>query len=367
MRDVDRSRRRVFVGAGVAALEWLVPGLDSARASSNEVAPESDLAKMRAYTIPPSPGQDDRSCDPREYFRQLSNWGRWGAEDVLGTLNLITPQVRAAAAALVHEGISVSCGWEIDQQPTHDSLQRFMHVLPNEAVEKQEGNRHLGSAGEYISMRTHGIWVTHVDALSHVFWDGKMYNGFPASSVSARAGASKGAIAMLHAGIVSRGVMLDIPALLGVSALDEGYAVTPEELESAEVRQRVRVRSGDVVLLRTGQGRRVREAGGYLPQSHPMPGWHPRCLPWLHQRGVAGVGTDAAHDPFPSRFAWSEHYLPFHDVGIVAMGLCLIDWCNLEELADKCTQLGRHEFQIVIAPLRLCGCTASPVNPIAIF
>jgi kynurenine formamidase len=368
--NFEMGRRVVLKRASAVALGALMAkAVPAAEPDAKKVTPDpdSEVAKMQAYMDPPPPGKEDRSCDPREYFKELSNWGRWGKDDVFGTLNLITPDVVAAAAALVRKGIAVSCSWNIQPWPTHDSLQRHMHILPNEVIGGSEVSNNVTAAGEYISMRTHGLWTTHVDALSHVFWDGKMYNGFPGSSVTATDGVTKCDMAAIKNGIVSRGVLLDIAALLGVQALEGGYAVTPEQLEAAEKRQQVKVRTGDVVLLHTGHGRRVQEAGGFLPPSHPMPGWHPRCLPWLHKRGVAAVGCDAAHDPFPTGFAWSGHFLPFHDVGIVAMGLWLIDWWNLQDLVAKCHELGRFEFQIVIASLRLRGCSASPVNPIAIF
>jgi len=243
-----------------------------------------------------------------------------------------------------------------------------MTVLPSQLIDGAEGNGgHLSAVAEHLSMSSHGRWMTHLDALSHAFWDGKMYNGYSADSVTATGGASMGDVAAVTAGIVSRGVLLDIAALLEVEALEGGYTVTPEQLEAAERRQKVRVRTGDVVLLRTGCGRRVKEAGGYLPGFYGLPGWHPRCLPWLHERGVAAIGNDAAQDPFPTGFAWSDHYIPIHDVGIIAMGLWLIDWCNLEALAAKCVELGRYEFQFIVSPLRLTGCSASPVHPIALF
>jgi kynurenine formamidase len=357
------DRRTLIKYTSAAALGALTSKLSFA--AEAKAASDSDLAKLRADLSLPGPGKEDRTCDPRDYFRTLSNWGRWGKDDVLGTLNLITPAIRASAATLVRAGITVGCGSILEPQPTN-GYQRFMTALPSQPISGSEGNgQNLSAVAEHLSMNSHQ--GTHLDALTHAFWGGQMYNGYPSSSVTATDGATKATIAVAKDGIVSRGVMLDIPTSLGVEALDAGYGVTPEQLELAEKRQGVKVRIGDVVLMRTGYGRRVLEAGGYLLPSRGTPGWHPRCLPWLHERGVAAVGNDAAHDPFPTGFAWSGHYLPFHDVGIISMGLWLIDWCDLEGLAATCAKLGRFEFQVVVAPLRLQGCSGCPVNPIAIF
>jgi kynurenine formamidase len=141
--------------------------------------------------------------------------------------------------------------------------------------------------------------------------------------------------------------------------------VFPEDLEETEGRQGVRVDEGDVLLLRTGYGRKVREKGPDDVARDGRAGWHAACLPWLHERGVAMIACDTAQDAQPSGYANIRS--PIHAVGIVAMGLWLLDNCDLEALADTCSASGRFEFMFTLAPLRWVGATGSPANPFATF
>ncbi len=295
------------------------------------------------------------------YFDSLSNWGRWGPDDQLGALNYITPEKRRNAASLVQEGISVSCAWDIGTAPRPDHLfgvpQRYMVATGRDPLVFGRG----GAALEVMSLAFHGATVTHLDGLSHIFWDGQMYNGKPAELVNAQQGASHFAVTELGDGIVTRGVLMDIPALDGRPWLEPGEGVFPEHLGAAEERQGVRVSTGDIVLLRTGKGRRQREE-----QDPPSSGgWHVASLPWLHEREVAVIGADTAQE------AGSPGYeaigVPVHMIAMVAMGVHLIDNCDLEALARTCERLNRWEFFLSIQPLRLEGGTGSAVNPVAVF
>jgi len=312
------------------------------------------------------------------WFDRLSNWRRWGADDQLGTLNLITPGARRTAAALVVEGVTVSCAWDISTAPQvgdhFGSPQRHMlmtgegladehRVVPPHPVPGVDMSRAAGAI-EYFGCVFHGINITHIDALSHVFWDRKSYNGKPAELVNAMFGATNLAVTGLRDGILTRGVLIDVPALRGVDWLEPGDPVFPEDLEAAEKLEGVRVSTGDVLLLRTGYARQKRERGPVPPQNGQA-GWHAACLPWLHERGVAAIGCDTAQDVVPS--GYSQVALPIHSVGIVAMGLCLLDACDLEALAATCATLHRWEFCFTVAPLRIEGGTGSPVNPLASF
>ena len=323
---------------------------------------------LRHLKIEQPPVPEDHSCDPMAYLQELSNAGRWGDDDVLGTLNFITPEVRVAAAAIVREGVTVGCSFPVEASAPFSAkeggMQRFMTVMPNDF--KGRANE----VAETVIMSTHGYWVTHLDSHNHLFWEGTTYNGISSASVTARGGAPVGDIAAITDGIATRGVLLDIPVLLGVDCLESGHTVTPEELERAEDRQDVRARSGDVVLLRTGYGGKYRARSAEnrsLPLSEGIAGWHPRCLPWLHEREVALIGTDGENDPFPSGFEHSRIGAGIHFVTICRMGLWMMDWCNLEELSRTCARLGRYEFLMTLAPLRLAGCTASPLQPLALF
>lgn len=300
------------------------------------------------------------------WFDSLSNWGRWGEDDQLGTLNLITPDVRREAAKLVREGVRVSCSWDLEPSP-NGPVHRFMAttgegLADEHRVEKTaHGSARLAAAGEYVGLQFHRRTVTHVDALGHMFWDRRMYNGRPAELVTASLGATELDITAARDGVFTRGVLLDIPPVRAVEWLEVGEGVFPEDLEAAEERSGVRVREGDAVLLRTGYGPR-REV---RPPAEGQPGWHAATLPWLHERGVAVAGCDTALDVMPS--GYSEITLPLHVVGIAGMGLWTIDNCDLERLAAVCEELGRWDFLFGFDPLRVVGGTGSPVNPVATF
>jgi kynurenine formamidase len=225
----------------------------------------------------------------------------------------------------------------------------------------------LGYALERITaMHVHGHAWTHLDALCHVFWDGRMYNGRPAELVSAARGAEALPVTVAKQGIVTRGVLLDVAAARGVAWLEPGDTVWPADLEAAERKQRVSVEPGDAVFLRTGYGRFRRERRDDVPADRIVePGWHAAAMPWLHARDVALIGCDAANDAQPSRYPAIG--LPVHVIGLVAMGLWLIDNCDLEAVAETATRLRRWSFQLSVCPLPLNGLTSSPVNPIATF
>ena len=193
--------------------------------------------------------------DVLKYLDTLSNWGRWGADDQLGTLNFITPATRKKAAALVREGVPVSCSRPISTDITADtSFQplRFM-VDSGEGRDTAPLERTLQRRGaaEFIGMVFHGYTITHVDTPAHYFWNGRMYNGRSCNLVTSREGAQAEAVDLLRDGVVSRGVLLDVAALKG-RWLDSGEGVLPEDLEAAERAQGVRVEAGDMLLVRTG-------------------------------------------------------------------------------------------------------------------
>lgn len=242
------------------------------------------------------------------WFDTLSNWGRWGDDDQRGTLNHVTDDVRLAAARAVRHGRSVSCAREM---AAPEDMERSTTAFPCAAEmpgaegmpERFHRDRRWGFASERLGLSFHGNTVTHLDAPCHLFWDGATYNGRPASAVDAEDGSSWAAVTVAADGIVTRGVLLD------VGPLEPGDGVHPEDLERAEHRQGVRVRSGDAVLLRTGSP----------PGDGAQAGWHASCLPWLHEREVALIGADTPQDVQPS--GYDDVLMPVHAVGLVAMGL----------------------------------------------
>jgi kynurenine formamidase len=286
---------------------------------------------------------------------KLSNWGRFGPRDQLGTLNFVTPEHRVAASRLVSSGRAVSCARPL---PTHPSVEN-----PNPVVHLMTGTATEGWGGDYFAIAPHGYATSHIDALCHIFHEGKIYNGYPAERITAH-GALELAIHELRDGIQSRGVLLDIPRARGVPFLEAGDPVFPEDLERAQEIERVRVGSGDLLLVRTGRWALQEERGPWDPRER-LAGLDASCLPWLHEREVAALGCDGVSDVVPSRV--EEVSMPIHTIAIVVMGLHLLDNLDLEELGRACAEEERWEFLLTIAPLILLRGTASPVNPIATF
>ncbi len=303
------------------------------------------------------------------YLRSLSNWGRWGSSDQLGTINLITPAKRIAAAGLVRDGVSVTCARPIVTDITADTTfqpLRFM-VDSGEGRDTASPERNLERRGasEFIGMVFHGYTITHVDTPAHYFWEGKLYNGRSCSLVTSREGATVESVDLLHDGVVSRGVLLDVARTRSIPWMQPGEGVMPADLEAAERAAGVRVESGDILLVRTGYYARRLAEGPVHPLRAGSPALHVACCPWLRERGVAMIGTDTHNDISPPPYPAMGN--SFHVVSLVAMGLWLIDNANLEDLARACGERGRWEFLLTVAPLRLRNVTGSPVNPIAVF
>jgi kynurenine formamidase len=303
------------------------------------------------------------------YFDTCNNWNRWGPDDQLGTLNYITPAHRSAAAQAVREGVSVSCARLIPTTRVEDDFHspplHFMTASGDAWAGKPTPTDALQSAGDFVGIAFHGFAVTHVDSLCHVFRDGRMYNGGSADLVSTAAGATVLGVDTVRDGIVGRGVLLDIPGVKGRDWLEPDEGVFPEDLQAAEERGGVTVGTGDIVLCRFGVMARRNALGASKEVFVRRPGLHASCAPWLHERQVAALGSDSAQDLFPSGYPALR--APLHQVGIVAMGLCLIDNCDLEALSATCRRLGRWQFLLTIGALRIENGTGSPVNPIAVF
>ncbi|MSQ26167.1 MAG: cyclase family protein [Dehalococcoidia bacterium] len=299
------------------------------------------------------------------YMRSCSNWGRWGKDDQLGTMNYITDAKRRQAASLVKTGVSVTCARPITTEKGPDVMHAALHYMVRSG-EKWAGKKTPPGgnqgASDFIGMVFHGMHVTHVDSLSHIFWDGKMYNGFSSDKVTTDEGATVESVDLLKNGIVTRGVLLDVPRHRKVKWLEPGEEVAPQELEAIERECGVRVEPGDVLLMRTGHVRKRTELG---PWGLRFPGYRADCLPWFHERQVAMVGSDVIQDPMPT--AYKQLAIPIHQIGIPFMGLWLLDNANLEDVAAACEKHKRWAFSLTIAPLRVVYGTGSPVNPIAVF
>jgi kynurenine formamidase len=302
------------------------------------------------------------------YFDRLSNWGRWGADDELGTPNLITPEKTMRAVSLVKEGVSVSLAREVRWESAPDVPSPPVHFMLESGEGWASGDkvsaRPNAAAIDYIGMVFHGLAVTHVDSLAHFFWNGKTYNGKPAHLVSTSLGATVCSVQAANTGFMTRGVLVDVPMVRGVDWLERGEGAMPEDILAAEERCGFRVEEGDILLVRTGQLHR-RNVEGPVDRSAGSTACQAACLPLFHERGIAVIGSDTGNDVSPAQY--SQVTQPIHQVGITAMGLWILDNANLEDIAEACRQRNRWEFLLSINPLRLQNTTGSPVNPIAVF
>jgi kynurenine formamidase len=304
---------------------------------------------------------DVSAAEFQAIFDDVSTWGRW-QDGQRGALNHLTPDRIAAAAGLVRTGATVSLGRTLDTRRSVANpvpADHHMTMLTDTDI----GSGSLRFTKDYIGVDYHNEGHGHLDALCHVSYRGRFYDGEPDSAVTAE-GASTGAIEVLRDGLVGRGVLLDVPGVRGVRWLEPGEYVHPEDLVAAENHHGVRVGQGDILLVRTGHSRRLAEVGAWDSVAAKA-GLHPRVAPFLAERRVAALGSDGNNDTAPS--AVDGVAFPIHVLAINAMGIHLLDYLQFEDLVRQCDEAGRWEFLFVAAPLRIAGGTGSPVNPIAIF
>ena len=309
---------------------------------------------------------DPSAADLARLFEQVKNWGRWGTGDERGALNFVTDAKRAAAAALVREGRAVSCARELPVLSSPENPNPAQHhMLRAGDAAVIPGVSGLEASMDYIGVAFHGMATSHIDALCHVFVGERMYNGFPAGEVKST-GALRCSVMAARDGIVSRGVLVDVPRARGARWCEPGERIRRAELEAAVRAAGAPVAEGDVLLVATGRDARRAVHGPWDPNVVGLAGLHPDCIPWLHERRVAVLGSDGVSDPLPGPGipGWP---IPVHQCCLVAMGVHLLDNLALGELAEACAERGRYEFLFVVAPLRIEGGTGSPVNPIAVF
>jgi kynurenine formamidase len=301
-----------------------------------------------------------------QLFESLKNWGRWGPDDELGTLNYLTPDKIRAAAALVRSGHSVSMSIPINTVSGPDNANPALHYMCTTHDVDVGSGELLRFATDFIGMQFHGDCHTHIDALCHIAYKGQLYNGRPAESVTSRGALGLDITAYAH-GIVGRGVLIDVPRYRGVKWLEPGEAVWRAEIEAIEAAEGVRLSEGDILVFRTGHHRRRLELGawdvGYTGQGRA--GLDPYSLTLLHERKVAVFLPDGDGEVVPGPM--DEIQYPIHPLQVTAMGMVVADSLQFEDLAQACEAENRWEFMVVIAPLRLPKATGSPFNPIAIF
>jgi kynurenine formamidase len=317
------------------------------------IEPEEDT--MTTTADPPVPSE----AEVLTYFDTCSNWGRWGPDDNAGTVNLITPEKRREAAGLVRSGRAVSLAfpWNTVGGPGNwNPAQHYLRYTPAASV-------------DYIGILFHGYATTHVDALCHIFWNGKMWNGKASSEVTPN-GAKSGSVDAWSNGITTRGVLIDIPRFRGVDYVSVDRPVRGWEIEAAAAQQGSPLAPGDALIVHSGRAAYFAGNPDAVPGVRPQPGLHADVLPVLKQNDVAILGWDML-DASPTGYeVFDNPPAPggaVHVIGIVYMGLPLLDNACLEPLAAACAEEGRWEFLLTINPLHIRGGTGSPVNPVAIF
>jgi kynurenine formamidase len=296
-------------------------------------------------------------AEVRAYIERTRNWGRWGDDDQRGTVNLITPELRVAAAGLVRDGVTVSLSRPLATTPGVENpwpVQHFMETLP-----RGDG---AGAAHDYLVMGCHGAINTHIDALTHV-WDddGMLYNGVEASSAIGYHGSTWGALEHWRDGIVTRGVLLDVAASRSKGYVTNDEPVTAEVLERVAKASGVELQPGDAVAIHSGR-ERYNEENPTWGSEAARPGVDVSCIKFLRQHDCSVLLWDMGdRKPVGLGLPWGVH------LAIPAYGLVLVDQVKLDDLAATCERLSRNEFLLSVSPLYLNGGTGSPVNPTAVF
>ena len=297
-----------------------------------------------------------------QLIKELSNWERWGEDDELGTLNLITPEVRIAAAKEVTEGLSVSLSRNADKRLSIYNSSPYSHNMIAYGDKPLVNGKGNWSADQFI-INYHGYAHTHIDALCHLFQDGRMYNSFSKNQVT-KNGANRLSIMGLKNGIFTRGVLLDIPSMKNLKWLEGGYSVTPKDLDEFEEWANIRIKKGDAVFLRTGRWAQEKEKGPWSV-SESSAGFHYTCMEWLSKRDISLIGSDATLEVIPNGIKDYPHAV--HLLALHSLGMNIFDNCDLSELSKTCNKLKRFGFLLTASPLPVEGATGSPINPIANF
>jgi kynurenine formamidase len=314
------------------------------------------IALALAVAVPraqsPSTRAPRNAAEFDELFQQVKNWGRWGPDDQLGSANLVTASKRKQAAALVKSGVTVSLAHNPLTERAEDNASPFEHTM----------NR--GNTMDTYRVSYHGYAHSHIDALCHFLYKDQTYNGYARAAVNTDKGCAKLGIDNLKNGIVTRGVLIDIPRLRNVEYLEPSTPIYVEDLEAWEKRAGVKIGSGDALLLRTGRWARRAKLGPWNVAQQAA-GLHASVAPWIKARGIAFVGSDVGEDVTPSMVEGIT--LPVHTLLIAGLGINLLDNQDLEAVGDTAAKLNRWEFMLTIAPVPVTGGTGFPLNALAVF
>lgn len=321
------------------------------------------MSSSSAHAPNPAPGDagNGPAVSRQEFdalFDAVRTWGHWAPAD-RGAWNRVTAEHVRRATAGVRSGTVVPMALPWNTRSGPDNRRPALHHMTDLGdVEAPEPATHK----DFIAADYHGKGVTHLDALSHIAYQGKLYDGRTAKEVVDAAGARFGAVSTLGA-LVTRGVLLDLPAVLGIRWLEPGQAVRAKDIVAAEKALDVTIGEGDAVLLRSGHVRRRTELGAWDADTASA-GFHVDAVPLLAERAIALLGADGDSDVRPSPV--DGVHSPVHALAVAAMGVPLLDNLDLEALAAATAGTGRYEFLLVVSPLNVPGGTGSPVTPVAI-
>ena len=296
---------------------------------------------------------------------ELSNWGRWGKDDQMGAVNLITPATRKRALASVKEGFSISLARRAEIEPAIDNprpISRVMNAARGTGANPAAVPSDISGAGDTYTISYHGLVHTHMDAFCHRAYKGKMYNGMPMTAVTDKA-CDAGSIYAWKDGIITRAVLMDIPRLKGVEYLEPGTRIYPEDLDAWVKQARLKIEPGDAVFIRTGRWA-LRDAKGPY-NTNQLAGLYITCAEWLRKHDVAILGSDGAEDVHPSGIDGITE--PIHALVLVAMGMPIFDNLDLEAVGREAAKRKRWEFLVTASPVAVPGATGSVLNPIATF
>ena len=321
---------------------WLLPS----RPAAQEPSPSTYSATQKDFD---------------QLFNELSNWGRWGSDDQLGAINLITPAKRRQALATVKDGFTVSLARIAETEQAVDNPRPIVREMGRGRGAANPPPDIMGFSDTFF-ISYHGLVHTHMDSFCHRLYKGKMYNGIPVTAVNETA-CTKGSVFSFRNGILTRAVLIDIPRLKGVEYLEPGTRIMPEDLDAWVKQARIKVEPGDAVFIRTGRWAR-RDAKGPWNVSQ-LAGLYMTCAKWLKQRDVAILGSDGAQDVHPSGVEGVTE--PIHALVLASMGMPIFDNLDLEAVAKEAANRSRWEFLVTAAPVPVPGETGSVLNPIATF
>ena len=298
--------------------------------------------------------------------KQISNWGRWGPEDQLGTLNNISNEKIEKAKELIIEGKTISLARNLEKNANPFNFFPLRHDPFIMNPEDYGADPHLSqeAAGDIFEINYHGYAHTHLDGINHFARDGKMYNGYSFEINEENEFSNLGIHEIGEFGIVSRGVLIDLPVFFGVDFVRSGTAITIDDIKNWEKKNNIKISKGDILLLRTGRWEQLKQEG-YWDFTKLATGFHYSVAEFLKNRDVAAIGCDGVSDVYPSGIESKKDAL--HELVLVDLGMPIFDNMDLDLLSEELTQLNRSTFFFVANPLKIKGATGAPINPVAVY